>query len=211
MVNEALLLIAPGCPHCATMMGLLGELLKEGAIGRLVMVNIAEQPDIAAKHGVRSVPWLKLGQFEFSGALSRGEIETWLQAAAANGGLQGYLAQQLENGALRDILVQVRRRPRLLVDLLDILRGDDVPLTVRIGISAVVEAFADQPQVLRGRIPEFLGLLESGEAAVRADACHFLGLTGSAEARSALERCLHDPEPMVREIARESLDLLGGN
>ena len=70
-MTEAKLLIAPGCPHCSTMMSVLSELLKEGRIGRLLMINIAEQPDEAAKHNVRSVPWLKLGEMEFTGAHSR--------------------------------------------------------------------------------------------------------------------------------------------
>ena len=52
-MTEAKLLIAPGCPHCATMMSLLGDLLKEGRIASLLMVNIAEQPDEATKHNVR--------------------------------------------------------------------------------------------------------------------------------------------------------------
>ena len=56
-MTEAKLLIAPGWPHCATMMSLLGDLLKEGKIARLLMINIAEQPDEAALKEARK-QWL---------------------------------------------------------------------------------------------------------------------------------------------------------
>ena len=56
-ITEAKLLIAPACPHCATMMSLLGELLNVGKISSLLRSNIAEQPDHAAINHVRSVPW----------------------------------------------------------------------------------------------------------------------------------------------------------
>jgi HEAT repeat protein len=43
---------------------------------------------------------------------------------------------------------------------------------------------------------------------VRADACHLLGLTGSAEARENLRARLQDPNAEVREIAAEALAAL---
>jgi HEAT repeat protein len=40
---------------------------------------------------------------------------------------------------------------------------------------------------------------------VRADACHLLGLSGSADAIKYLEARLADPDAEVREIAAESI------
>ena len=57
------------------MMKQLSELLKEGVLGRLEMINIGSRPEVAAHYNVRSVPWLKVGELEFSGAMTRQEIE----------------------------------------------------------------------------------------------------------------------------------------
>ena len=46
-------------------------------------------------------------------------------------------------------------------------------------------------------------------AQVRADAAHFLGLTGSPDARKVLRRLSKDKNAEVREIARESMAELG--
>jgi len=45
---------------------------------------------------------------------------------------------------------------------------------------------------------------------VRADACHYLGLSGDAAARPWLDARLGDNDADVREIAAESLQALSG-
>jgi hypothetical protein len=45
---------------------------------------------------------------------------------------------------------------------------------------------------------------------VRADACHYLGLTGDAQAKSWLDARLDDDDADVREIATESLQEIAG-
>jgi len=56
-----------------------------------------------------------------------------------------------------------------------------------------------------------LGLLSlHADARVRADACHYLGLTADAAARPWLEKRLSDEDADVREIAAESLNTLAG-
>ena len=40
-IPDALLLLAPGCPHCPAVLEGLSGLLKEGVIGRLEAVNVA--------------------------------------------------------------------------------------------------------------------------------------------------------------------------
>ena len=204
--TDALLLVTSACPHCPAMMKQLSALLKEGVLGKLEMINIVTRPEVAAQYKVRSVPWLKLGELEFSGALTRREIEDWIKLAEGQGDNHKALADQLKAGALDDVVALARQQPRIVDDLLSILAGKDVPLTVRIGISAVIESLVDRPELLDGLVPEILKLTAHQDPATRADACHFLGMVDSEEARKGLEACLEDSEQMVREIARESLE-----
>ena len=66
-IPDALLLLAPGCPHCPAVLEGLSGLLKEGVIGRLEAVNAAIHPERAAELGVRTVPWARIGPFELEG------------------------------------------------------------------------------------------------------------------------------------------------
>ncbi|GMR18707.1 MAG: hypothetical protein BMS9Abin33_1141 [Gammaproteobacteria bacterium] len=204
-MTEAKLLIAPDCPYCTTMMNLLGDLLKEGKIARLLMINIVEQPDEAAKHNVRSVPWLKLGEMEFTGAQTRIELEHAIDMAVSDDGQQRFLLEQLKNGRLDEVAALVERDKSQLPDLVALLKGKEVPMTVRIGVSAILEGFQENPSVLKDILPDLLELSESPDETIRADACHFLSLEGSDKAVNRLHECAKDDSAMVREIATESL------
>ena len=207
-MNEAKLLISPGCPHCGSMMSLLGDLLKEGRIGRLLIINIAEQPDEAAIHNVRSVPWLKLGEMEFTGAHSRAELEQAIDMAVSDDGQQRFLFEKLKNGMLDDVIKIVESDKKQLPVLIALLKGNDVPMTVRIGVSAILEGLQENPAELQKILPDLLALSESTDETIRADACHFLSLAGGDEALTRLQQCVNDDSEMVREVAAESIEAL---
>lgn len=205
-MTEAKLLIAPGCQYCSTMMSLLGDLLKEGKISRLLMINIAEQPDEAAKYNVRSVPWLKLGEMEFAGAQSRADLEKAIEMSGSDNGQRQYLFEQLKNGQLDEVSALIERDKSQLSELLALLRGEEVPMSVRIGISAILEDLREDPAALNDILPDLLQLSKSVDETTRADACHFLSLQGSNAAIKRLQECINDDSAMVREVATESLE-----
>ncbi len=210
-MTEAKLLIAPGCQYCSTMMNLLGDLLKEGKIARLLMINIAEQPDEAAKHNVRSVPWLKLGEMEFIGAQSRAELEKAVEMSVSNNGQGQFLYEQLKNGRLGAVMASVERDKSQLSDLVALLKGKEVPMVVRVGVSAVLEGLRENPSALDGILSELLELSAFPDETIRADACHFLSLAGGDKAVKRLQECTKDESSMVREVATESLEDISGD
>lgn len=205
---SALLFVAPGCAHCPVVLEGLGRLLKAGRLARLEAVNVAAEPELAAAHGVRSVPWVRIGPFELIGAFSPAELADWVEHAASGTGWASYFAHLIEGRRLAAVTRQVEDAPRRLSDLLSLLQHDATPLDVRIGVSAVVEELADTP-VLAAVVPELEQLTLSASAQTRGDACHFLGLTGDAQVIPAVRRLLDDEQPDVREIAAETLALLG--
>lgn len=208
-VPDALLLIAPGCIHCPAVLEALSALVKEGTLGRLEVVNIAVYPQRARELGARSAPWTRIGEFELEGAHSAAELARWALRAASPGGYGLYLSSLLENGGLERVTGLLRRDPQRLPSLVQLLSSLETPMAVRIGAGAVLEELADSS--LLGPAVEPLRRLLAAEAPqIRADACHYLGLTGDPCIEEAVTPLLNDEDAEVREIARETLAETGG-
>lgn len=205
MTADALLFISSHCPHCPAVLAVLSELLKRGVIGRFEAVNIETHPEAAAELGVRSVPWLKLGPFELAGARTVGELEIWAQRAASPESMDDAFHDLLKSGDLAQVLTLLAAEPARLADLLPIVGNPEASINVRLGAGVAFEEYAGSP-ALRALVPALGALSAHADARVRADACHYLGLSAAAAARPWLEARLEDDDADVREIVREGLD-----
>jgi HEAT repeat protein len=186
----------------------LARLVKGGRLGRLEVINASVEPELAARHGVRAVPWTRIGSFDLTGALTPSELADWVELAASGEGWSAYYAHLLENRRLEEVEQRIRERPSTLVDLIGLLAEEDIPMSTRIGVSAVVEELHGT-RALAAAVPELEQLTLSASPQTRGDACHFLGLAGERRAIPAVRRLLEDDQPDVREIAIETLALLG--
>lgn len=204
---DALLLITAGCAHCPVSLDALTRLVKDGAIGRLEVVNVAAHPEYAEQRGVRAVPWTLLGEFELEGALNFAELKSWAQRATNPAGMSAYLAHLLGGGQLARCVEFIKRQPTRVTALLALLTEPDTVLDVRVGVNAALEELRDTPAFTLA-LPQLGSLTRHAQSAVRADACHALSFSTLAAARPYLEACLHDAAPEVRDIAGESLATL---
>ncbi|ROR32202.1 HEAT repeat domain-containing protein [Inmirania thermothiophila] len=198
------LLVAPGCPHCAHMERLLTALQREGLIARLEVVDLARHPERAEALGLRGVPWLRLGPFELEGLHGPDALRRWIERTGTVEGHAEYVRSELAGGRLSLMERRVLQAPgRWTPALLHLLAREDLDLKVRLGLDALLEMLAREG-LLEGWI-EALAELARGEGpARRADAAHYLGLTGSPAAVGPVEALLEDPDPQVRDIAREA-------
>ncbi len=201
--KEAFLLIASGCAHCTVMLTTLSQMLKEGQLARLNIINISEAPDAAASFNVRSVPWTQIGAVQFTGVKTRLEVEHLLSQQLDGGNLADYIQQQLAEGQLDAVSVLLHERPEHLPTLLKLLTDDELPIQVRIGIGALLEEFTGTP-VLVSQIPLLNHLSENSLPSLRGDATYYLSLTHHPDALAAIRRRLTDEVDDVCEIAREA-------
>lgn len=204
---DALLLLTSRCPHCPTVLQGLSGLVKSGNIGRLEVINIEAHPEIAEQHGARSVPWIRIGQFELEGLHSPAELATWVQRAGSPHGVADYFSNLLKDGQLDKAIHVIQRKPEQLDALLQLAGNPDTDLTVRIGISAVLEDLAGDA-LLREKLPALLELSRHDDPRVRADACHFLMLTGLPQVVERLQAMTQDEDRSVRNVADDALEEL---
>ncbi len=204
---DVLLLIAPGCPHCPAAIQSLSNLLKEGTIGRLEIVNIAIHPEVADKVGTRSVPWMRIGEVELSGAHTPEEIRDWIDQSSTSDTSE-VISHLLETNRLEQAIEKLRDNPDLLDTVIARLPEEEVPFSVRIGIGAIIEELA-QTDTLEASVPLLLELAGSDNRQVRSDAAHYLGFTqGAAGVIKTLKKLGSDSDMEMSEIALESLEAL---
>jgi hypothetical protein len=197
---DALVLIGSQCPYCQSVLEALSRLVKDGILGRLTVVNVNALPQAPEARGIRSVPWTRIGPFELSGALSAAELRDWAEAAGASGGWGRYFIYLIEGGRLDALVERIRSTPGALTDLLQLFADPDTPLSVRIGISAAIEALSGT-EPLRQAVSQILPLTLSQSPQIRADSCYFLGLAGDPSVSPSVRRLLEDEHPEVREVA----------
>ncbi|WP_455211993.1 thioredoxin family protein [Kaarinaea lacus] len=201
---EALLLIGPGCPHCGALLEVLSKLVKSGAIAQMIVVNVAQRPEQARKLGVRSVPWLRLGEFELEGVHSEGEIQQWLERLGSIKGKSIYLNDLLMSGKLEKVIQMAKSNSDTLRALLLLSADSNLSMKVQLGISAVFEELQGSDN-LQSVVDDIGVLAENRSAKVRADAAHFLSLTKNERAIPYLQKLANDENAEVKEIAEEAL------
>ena len=204
---DVLMLLSPGCAHCPGVLAALSELLKRGVIGRLEIVNIEKHPEIAQQYSVRSVPWLRVGEFELSGARSSAELEHWAQRAGSAQGRADYLAELLKNGMLSRAISVVDENELYIAALLLLLTDPHTDMHVQMGIGAIFEHLQGSA-ALRRQVDALGTLTQHADPRVRADVCYYLSLSGDSGALRFIEPLLNDTDAQVREIACESADTL---
>ncbi len=204
---EALMLLGTHCPHCPAVLASLSELIKQGVIARLEVVNLEQRPDIAAELGVRSVPWVKIGPFELAGLHSKAELQTWAEQAGSEQGMAHYFEQLLGEGEVKRVLAMIAKDHGLLHALIGLVSDPDAKINARLGAGVIMEEYEGTDELL-ALIPELAELTRHADARVRSDACHYLSLTHDASVRQYIEPLFQDDHHEVREVAEESLAYL---
>ena len=201
---ECLLLIGTYCPHCPQVLAALGDMIKQGEISRLTVVNIEQQPELAGELNIRSVPWIKLGDVELTGLHSLQELRQWAGSAGTVDGMVLYLNELLTTARLPEAIQLVKDKPEYLKGIMSILGNQDAKINVRVGIGVIMEELQGSA-VLRAYLDQLGQLTRHQAAPVRSDAAHYLFLTGSPDAKPYLQALLNDDSAEVREIAEDGL------
>ena len=204
---EALMMLGSHCPHCPSVLGSLSELVKQGVISKLEVVNLEQRPDIAKELGVRSVPWVRIGPFELTGLHSKAELQSWAEQAGSEQGMTKYIEQLLGEGQVKQVLDMIARDHGLLHALIGLVSDADAKINARLGAGVVFEEYEGSQELL-ALIPELAELTRHDDARVRSDACHYLSLTHDESVLKTIEPLLEDENDEVREVAEESLAAL---
>ena len=204
-VPSALLLIASSCPHCPSVLQSLSELVKEAKLASLEIVNIVAAPERAKELNVRSVPWVKLGEFELVGMKSKTELEQWISKANNPEDMRDYFEELMTSGEIAKVQEMVEQNPQHIQSLLDIMSSDQSGLSARVGVGAVFEHISGSDALVNA-IDTLGTYCQNPNARIRNDACYYLGLSLHQNAKKYIQPLLDDKDPDVRECAADALE-----
>jgi hypothetical protein len=205
---DAMMLKGTHCPFCPRVQQSLQELHESGHIGKLEILNIEENQEVAKELGVRTVPWVRIGPYELDGLRSTAEFREWADKAGSTAGLSKWLEELLGSGRIAEASELVSAGQSGMEALLDLFADEDTQLNTRIGISAIMEDLQGS-KALRQNLERLGELTRHADAHIRGDACHYLALSGDARAAVWIRPLLEDADAGVREIASDSLEVLG--
>jgi len=206
-VLKVKLFIAPGCSHCPNVLQALSELIKDGEIAEMEVSNMALVPEKAHKLNIRSVPWIKIGPFELTGAQTKAELQTWISRSQSETGMQAYFNELLTTGELNKVIALLKKEPALFKHLPLMMQDKNTSLGAKIGIGAIFEEFQGSRDI-QALIPSLTDLLKSEQASIRNDACYYLGLSESPDAIEPIKTLANDDTEEVRESVRDALDII---
>lgn len=201
------MLLGTHCPHCPSVLASLSELVKQGMISKLEVVNLEQRPEIGRELGVRSVPWVRIGPFELAGLHSKAELQGWAEQAGSEQGMTRYFEQLLGEGEVKRVLAMIAKDHSLLHALIGLVSDPDAKINARLGAGVIMEEYEGSEELL-ALIPELGELTRHADARVRSDACHYLSLTHNASVLEYIKPLVEDEHDEVREVAEESLAVL---
>ncbi|WP_273439105.1 thioredoxin family protein [Sedimenticola selenatireducens] len=201
------MLLSTHCAHCPSVLNSLAELVKQGVLGKLEVINLEQRPEVARQLGVHSVPCVRIGPFELTGQRSLAEFRQWAQTSATHEGVRDYIETMLAEGEVERVLTMIAKDAGVMARVIELLDFADEKLNVRLGIGVIMEEYEGR-SLLQEYIPQLGKLTQHADPRVRGDACHYLALTHSSNAREFVRKLLHDENADVREVAEESLPTL---
>ena len=205
--RSALLLVGTHCAHCPIVLAIMSELVKNGELARLEVVNLEQSPETAAELGVRSVPWVRIGAFELEGVHSKAEYQQWVKLARQPDGMREYMEAMLGDGQVSKVIKLIEQDHSLMRWIFELMLDPDAKINLRLGIGVIMEEFAAAPW-FQQFIPELEKLCQHDDARVRADACHNLALTQNRDVLPILKSMLDDSSEEVREVAADGIESL---
>ena len=205
----ALMLLSSSCPHCPGVLDSLAKMIKAGDIASLEVINLEQTPEAMQKYQVRSVPWVRIGEYELSGAQTLEALKQRAQWSKDNNNQETKIVADfdflLSDGQANKVIQKIRQKPEYFNAIIQLLGDPGTVLSSRIGIGVIFEEFAGS-ELVKGVIPQLATLTQHEDARIRADAYHYLGLTKDKKAIPYLEKGKSDEDDEIREIARDSLE-----
>lgn len=212
------LFISTQCPHCTQALEILSTAVKEGSISGLKITNLNTLSNPGQYAHIRSVPFIQVGDFEFTGNLKKSELDAWVQASQNSNFASYYFSTLLMDGQINQVENFIKRKPNYWFELVKLAQDEDTKMQVRIGITAIFESSSNAIEGIPQRDEMISSLLKATQTknhALRVDLIYilsliFTGLKNNQKVHGQLKEfmtlALNDASDEIQEIAEDVLN-----
>uniref|UniRef100_A0A7J2TIF4 Thioredoxin-like fold domain-containing protein n=1 Tax=Archaeoglobus fulgidus TaxID=2234 RepID=A0A7J2TIF4_ARCFL len=195
---KILTFVSPFCPNCRYALDSINKIaLKYGFEHHIIDVTLF--PEIAQEKGVYGVPTTFVDKIVLRGALGERYLERLL-VSSLRGEYYDYVVHKLERGEIEDL--KSLEKPEIFAELMA-----HENFFVRLGAMALIEnILKNGKKIGREAKDRIVKLLEHRDKRIREDAMMMLGMVGSKEDISLIERFLGDAN--LSESAREAIEMI---
>ncbi len=209
------LFISTHCPHCAQTLELLTTAIKHEEFSSLKIINLNTLNNLTDYSYIRSVPFIKIDGFEFSGKIKKSELDNWL-SAYKNGTLSKlYFTNLLMDGQINQLEYFIKRKPGYWLDLINLAQDPETKMQVRIGITALFESLNKEVITIPSIdkiITSLIHAAQTTEHVIQVDLIYLLSLLYSALKEAGephkvlndfIESRLNDKSDDIKEIIED--------
>lgn len=209
------LFISTQCPHCAQMLENITDALKKGLASQLTIINLSSVTNPELYTDIRSVPLLKIDDFEFTGKLTKPELTEMLTALNEERFSNFYFSNQLADGKINKVEMLIKKHSDYWLTLVTLAQDIDTKLQVRIGITSIFETLSIQlveSHQCNAVIDLLIKASKTKEHSIRVDLIYILSLifqamNDKAKINNTLSDYIHtlqnDSSDEVKEIIED--------
>ncbi|MBI5569956.1 MAG: HEAT repeat domain-containing protein [Desulfomonile tiedjei] len=205
--TDALVLIAPVCPHCPRVVRQVLSLAVCQPLISAVVVDAVQFQDMADRFKVKATPTTIINEaFTLVGSIELPQLVGSVLESGATDSFTSILNSMIQSGRAEDagVLLCKEDQPEAILPLYT-----SHEFSSRMGaLVAMEEALAESPHSLDPIVPDLITLLTHEDIGLRGDTAELLGKIGNPVAIPALQNSLNDPDPDVREAVEEALGIL---
>jgi len=198
---------APCCTFCHAMIKILEQLKSNEKIPLFNNIDISQNPEIAEKLHIRTVPFISIKGRIFIGKMTTAEIAHWYLKEDNTQGHADYFNWQLNKGEMKATESTLLLSPQLLTQAIKLLLDSETSLTVKIGLMALIEGFENTDQ-LRDCFSIIKQNSEHNDHRIRTDVTELILLSQHKDAKNVLTKMTLDDHPDVSEAALDALKML---
>ncbi|WP_299873889.1 thioredoxin family protein [uncultured Cocleimonas sp.] len=217
---EALMLLSSHCAHCPGVLDSLSKLIKSGELGSLHVINLEQHPEAMQQYKVRSVPWVRIGKHELTGAQTIEALQQRINWAKEEQNTETNEVNNqvadfdflLSEGQVAKVIATINKDHAAIQDIMTLLGDSGTVLSTRIGIGVIFEEFTGT-DLLKSLVDDLGALTTHQDKRIRADALHYLGMTADSRAIEFLKKAdtQKDNDDEIKEIIEDSLSALKQN
>ncbi|MDL1971129.1 MAG: thioredoxin family protein [Candidatus Desulfofervidaceae bacterium] len=203
---EVKIFITAECAFCPVVVDLANQLAIASSMLRVFIIDGGFYPDLVKHYKVTASPTVIINEDYFLvGTEAHEKLVPWLEKASQKAYDSSVLKSLLKQAHAERVVELCLEKEECIYPLLALLQ--DKELFSRIGAMRVLEELAEKsPRLTEKAISKIVSMLDTNETRDKGDLLFLLGLIGSPEVISVIEKKAQEEAEEIKEIALEAIE-----